>query len=125
LSELFKNSSPALAMALPDSGTSDQNSESMQWQPSGTDGFWLKPLFESAPDKLRTWLMKVDPGSYSPMHAHTEIEQIYVMEGSFYDQHKTYGPGDMIVRAPGAEHEAGSESGGLMLVSYAPKRTSA
>ena len=64
--------------------------------------------------------MKVDPGAFSPLHAHEEIEQIYVLEGQFYDQAKTYGPGDFIVRAPGAMHSAGSEEGAVVLLFYSP-----
>ena len=66
--------------------------------------------------------MKVDAGAFSPMHAHDDIEQIYVLEGSFYDQDKTYGPGDYVIRAPGALHSAGSEEGAVVLLVYSPAR---
>lgn len=112
---------PGVALEVPDSGTRDLNADSIDWQPSGTPGFWMKPLLDSSGNRLRTWLMKVDIGAFSPMHAHDEIEQIFVLEGSFYDQHKTYEPGAMVVRGPGAEHEAGSATGALMIVSYAPR----
>ena len=121
MAEMFNNPARDVALPVPETGTLNLNAQTLEWLPSGTEGFWVKPLFESDVDRLKTWLMKVDPGAYSPMHAHEEIEQIYVIEGSFYDQHETYGPGQMIVRAPGAEHEAGSKTGGLMMVSYAPK----
>lgn len=121
MAEMFNNPARDVALPVPEAVTLNLNAETLEWLPSGTERFWLKPLFEIDADRLRTWLMKVDPGAYSPMHAHEEIEQIYVIDGSFYDQHETYGPGQMIVRAPGAEHEAGSKTGGLMMVSYAPK----
>ena len=54
-----------------------------EWRPSGTPGFWVKPLVEDAEAGLRTWLMKSDPGASSKLHSHDEIEQIYVLEGSF------------------------------------------
>ena len=69
---------------------------------------------------VRTWLMKVEAGAFSPPHAHDQIEQIYVLEGSFYDQDKTCGPGEYIVRAMGAMHSAGSENGALVLLFYSP-----
>ena len=69
---------------------------------------------------LQTWLMKVDAGAWSPLHAHEEVEQIYVIEGTFYDQDKTYQCGDLIVRAPGAQHTAGSEKGCVVLLVYSP-----
>ena len=64
--------------------------------------------------------MQVDAGAFSPMHAHEEIEQIYVLQGSFYDQEHNYGPGDFIVRAPGAMHTAGSVDGAVVLLFYSP-----
>jgi anti-sigma factor ChrR (cupin superfamily) len=33
----------------------------------------------------RSCLMKVDVGAFSPMQAHEELEQIYILEGSFLD----------------------------------------
>jgi anti-sigma factor ChrR (cupin superfamily) len=54
------------------------------------------------------------------MHAHNEIEQIYVLEGSFFDQDKTYTAGEYIVRAPGAMHTAGSDTGAVVLLFYSP-----
>ena len=56
-------------------------------------GFWVKPLIEDDHQGIRTWLMKVYPGAFSDMHGHNEYEQIYVLEGAFYDQDHEYGPG--------------------------------
>ena len=109
-------------LAVPVTGTLDLNDADLDWQDSGTPGFWLKPLMESPEHGLRTWLMKVDAGAYSPMHSHDDVEQIYVLDGTFYDQHRTYEAGAMIVRAPHAPHEAGSMTGARMIVSYAPSR---
>lgn len=96
-------------------------SEEMPWQESGAPGFWVKPLIEDESQGIRTWLMRVDAGAFSEMHGHSEYEQIYVLEGSFYDQEHVYGPGDFIVRAPGALHTAGSEEGAVVLLFYSPK----
>ncbi|MBC8242727.1 MAG: cupin domain-containing protein [Alphaproteobacteria bacterium] len=62
--------------------------------------------------------MKVDAGAISPPHAHDELEQVFVLEGAFYDADRTYGPGDFIVRAPGAIHTGGSKVGALALLIY-------
>ncbi len=93
-------------------------SNDMAWQSTGSEGFWIKPLYENGDAKQRTWLMKVDPGAWSPSHAHEELEQIYVLSGEFYDEEKTYTPGDYIIRAPGAMHTAGSEDGAVVLLMY-------
>lgn len=90
-----------------------------EWRPSDTPGFWVKPLVEDAEAGLRTWLMKSDPGAVSALHSHAdEIEQIYVLEGSFADGDNRYGPGDFVVRAPGAPHLTTCENGSLSLVIY-------
>lgn len=89
------------------------------WRPSGTPGFWVKPLVEDAAAGVRTWLMKSDPGAVSALHSHEEIEQIYVLEGTFSDAEGTYGPGDFILRAVGAPHLTTCTDGSLSLVIYA------
>ena len=119
MSELFRSGTSA--GPAPVSGSTLQNTATLDWQDSGSEGFLVKSLLEDPARGLRTWLMKVEPGAWSPPHAHAEIEQIYVLEGSFYDQETTYGPGDYVVRAAGAEHTAGSESGALVLLFYSPE----
>jgi anti-sigma factor ChrR (cupin superfamily) len=106
--------------ALPESGSLLLRAGEQTWQESGSDGFWVKSLMEDPESGQRTWLMKVDAGAFSPSHAHEEVEQIYVLEGSFYDQDASYGPGDFIVRAPGATHTSGSKSGAVVLLFYSP-----
>ena len=76
----------------------------------------MKPLIEDDSKTIRTWLMKIDAGAFSELHAHHEYEQIYVLSGSFYDQDSEYGAGDFIVRAPDAMHTAGSKTGASTLL---------
>ena len=121
MSELFK-SDPGAAqpLQLPPAGSRSIASVPRDWQDCGADGFRIKPLVEDPGSGIRTWLMKVEPGAFAELHAHEEIEQIYVVEGSFYDQEKSYRAGDFIVRAPGAMHTAGSDSGAIVLLFYSP-----
>lgn len=120
MAEVFQTGESDGLGGLPGSGSIHYESATAGWQDCGADGFRIKPLLEDAEKGLRTWLMRVDAGAFSPLHAHAEIEQIYVLEGSFHDQEKSYGPGDFIVRAAGAMHSAGSESGALVLLFYSP-----
>lgn len=122
MKEAFTNPAPDAALPVPavGQGTLDMDVTAAEWHESGTPGFRLKPMLENRRARLKTWLMQVDAGAYSPMHRHEDVEQIYVLEGTFYDQHKTYGPGSFVVRAPYADHEAGSKTGALMIVTYAP-----
>ena len=69
--------------------------------------------------------MRIEPGASAPLHSHEETEQIYVLEGRFSDGEMEYGPGDFIVRAPGAMHAAHSEEGALILIFYAQARGAA
>ena len=103
---------------VPLANSQDVDTARIEWQASVTEGFWLKHLLTDQPAGLRSYLMKVDAQSFSPMHAHDEVEQIYVIEGCLYDQDKTYGPGTYIVRAAGAMHTTGSEDGALALLFY-------
>jgi anti-sigma factor ChrR (cupin superfamily) len=120
MTELFRRTTttPHEPAKRPDSGTLSIVTETMEWQPGGVEGFWIKPLFEEPSTGQRTWLMKVDAGAFAPMHAHDELEQIFVLEGSFYDQDTAYNAGDYAIRAPHAQHTAGSHDGALVLLVY-------
>jgi anti-sigma factor ChrR (cupin superfamily) len=65
-------------------------------------------------------LLAFAPGPIGTLHAHDEIEQIYVLEGDFFDDDASYGPGDFLLRMPGTMHRAGSQGGGTMLIVYSP-----
>lgn len=118
MNEIFIRNAGVDPLALPRSGALVFDARQIDWQDCGEAGFYIKPLLEDEKAGIRTWLMKVEAGAFSPLHAHAEFEQIYVLEGSFYDQDKTYGPGEFIVRAPGAMHSAGSENGAVVLLFY-------
>jgi len=118
MNEMFINPKTSGLSSLPVDASAHIDAKQLCWQKCGADGFLIKPLLEINGQAIRTWLMKVEAGAYSPPHAHEEIEQIYVLEGSFYDDEKTYRAGEFIVRAAGAMHTAGSEDGALVLLIY-------
>ena len=107
-------------LGLPSTESLDLDTTRIDWQDRGAEGFRIKPLLQDAKTGIRTWLMQVDAGASAPMHAHDEIEQIYVIEGSFYDHDNRYGPGAFIVRAAGAMHSAGSDDGAVVMLFYSP-----
>ena len=107
-----------VGLQRPTKSTHTLRQSEQAWLDGGTPGFLIKPLFEDSGQ--RTWLMKVEPGAYSPPHTHEELEQIYMLEGEFSDGSNTYHEGDFLIRAPGVEHEASSENGALMLLIYSP-----
>ena len=104
---------------LPPEGTEVIVTDDQDWQPE-ENGFWFKPLLLDDNHQLRSLLMKVDAGAYTESHTHDDIEQIYVVSGSFYDDQNNYKAGDYIVRAAGAPHTAGSEDGCIVILFYSP-----
>jgi len=94
-----------------DPGTAD-------WQETDAPGFWLKPIFKDSQTGESTALMKIDPGAYTPAHAHDQLEEIYVLNGDFYDENQTYTTGQYCQRAIGAMHTAGSKDGCTVLLIY-------
>jgi anti-sigma factor ChrR (cupin superfamily) len=86
---------------------------------SSAEGFWIKPLFEDTERGEKTLLMKVDPGAHAASHTHEgELEQLFVLQGCFFDQDRTLNVGDYCCRAPDAAHSSGSELGAILMVIY-------
>ena len=104
--------------AVASAASSYMSAPGMDWEPTGSEGFWVKRLYEDEERGERTWLMRIDPGAYSPPHAHEEFEQVYVMDGSFYDDDRLVKAGEFCARSPGAVHSAASDGGAVILVIY-------
>ena len=103
--------------ALPPVGS--RKIEAGGWTAGERPGERVRSLIDD-PAGYRTMLLQVTPGPLGVLHAHDTIEQIYVLEGDFFDDAASYGPGDFVVRMPGTQHRAGSRSGCTMMVVYAP-----
>ncbi len=102
---------------LPSAGS--KKIEAGDWGAGERPGERVRPLIDD-PAGYRTMLLQVAPGPLGELHAHDTIEQIYVLEGDFFDDEASYGPGDFVVRMPGTQHRAGSRGGCTMMVVYAP-----
>lgn len=105
-------------LRLPMTGSGHLPAAGMQWQPTEDAGYWIKPLYENSELGERTLLMKAEPGTHSPPHAHDEFEQVYVLEGSFDDGERVLRAGDYCARPIGAMHSATSEEGFVALLIY-------
>lgn len=116
MNEIFHSHGGALPK--PGAGTLVQRTAGQDWQESDTEGFLIKPLHEDPETGHKTWLMKVEPGAYAPLHSHEDYEEIFVVEGEFYDADTTYRAGDFAIRAPGTEHIAGSETGAVVMLVF-------
>lgn len=99
-------------------GSAKLDAALIEWTPTDTPGFYLKMLFHDAATGEETFLMKMDAGAFAPRHAHNLFEEIFVLEGDFFDAVHSYSAGQYCARAIGAEHEAGSRNGGIVLITY-------
>jgi anti-sigma factor ChrR (cupin superfamily) len=90
--------------------------DDIPWEPMvQAPGVEMKVLLRDADTGLFTGLFKIPPGGIVPDHVHQDIEQTYVLEGSFGDQEGMATAGDFIWRPAGNRHEAYSPDGCLIL----------
>jgi len=90
----------------------------MEWKPTQFDGIDIKVLYEDVAKGEMTCLLRWAPGARLPIHKHPEIEQTWVLEGSFSDHEGTARAGEFVWRRPGSVHETFSEQGAVILAVY-------
>jgi anti-sigma factor ChrR (cupin superfamily) len=90
----------------------------MDWQPSQFENIAMKVLYRDADKGEMTVLLKWEPGASLPFHKHPEIEQSYVLEGSFYDHDGICRAGQFVWRTPGSMHETHTDEGCVLLAIY-------
>jgi anti-sigma factor ChrR (cupin superfamily) len=89
----------------------------IDWIPSPSPGVWRKPLArEAAEHGHTTSLVRFAPGSSFPRHAHPLGEEILVLEGTFSDEERDYGPGTYFRNPPGSGHSPFSRDGCVLFV---------
>jgi anti-sigma factor ChrR (cupin superfamily) len=94
----------------------------MDWQSSELPGFEIVTLFENSVTGESTSIMKVAPGAYAGMHTHDMLEEIYILEGEFSDQYRTYTKGQYCIREAGEPHTSASKEGCLVFLVYRLKQ---
>jgi anti-sigma factor ChrR (cupin superfamily) len=90
----------------------------LPWQPSQFEKIQMKVLYRDDAAGEMTVLLKWEPGAKLPFHKHPEIEQSFVLEGSFYDHDGICRAGQYVWRKPGSLHETHSDEGCLLLAIY-------
>ena len=88
------------------------------WAKTRFPGIEAKTLMENKETGLATLLMRWAPGARLPLHEHVEVEQTYVISGSFSDHMGTCRAGDYVWRPPGSRHRAWSANGCLLLAIF-------
>ena len=92
--------------------------QDMEWTPSQFEGIQMKVLYQDTERGEMTVLLKWQPGTTLPFHKHPEIEQSYVIEGSFYDHDGICRAGEFVYRHPQSKHETKSDEGCTILAVY-------
>jgi len=99
-------------------GSTYVNPQEMEWVPSQFPSIAMKVLYRNEAAGEMTVLLKWEPGAVLPFHKHPEIEQSYVLEGSFYDHDGICRAGEFVWRTPGSLHETRSDEGCVLLAVY-------
>src|SRR6201987_2130897 len=92
--------------------------QDMAWEPTQFEGISIKVLYEDKAKGEMTCFLKWEPGPTLPMPKHPEIEQSYVIEGSFYDHDGICRAGEFVWRRVGSFHETHSDEGAMILAIY-------
>ena len=92
--------------------------DAMEWKPTQFEGISIKVLYEDAARGEMTCLLRWAPGAKLPIHKHPEIEQTWVLEGSFSDHEGTARAGEFVWRRPSSVHETHSQTGAVILAIY-------
>lgn len=92
--------------------------QDMAWEATQFPGIEIKVLYEDKAKGEMTCLLKWAPGATLPMHKHPEIEQSYVIQGSFSDHDGICRAGEYVWRRPGSFHETHSAEGAILLAVY-------
>jgi len=92
--------------------------QEMDWKPSQFAGVDIKVLYEDKARGEMTCLLRWEPGTTLPFHKHPEIEQSYVLSGSFSDHDGICRAGEFVYRHPGSMHETHSAQGCVILAIY-------
>ena len=87
----------------------------MPWNPSKFPGVEVKILYEDPKTGMLTVLSRMAPGSFIPLHTHTDIEQTYVLEGSLEDEQGAATAGNFVWRPAANTHVAHAPNGCLSI----------
>ena len=64
-----------------------------------------------------TYILKMDPGTKSLSHKHTNYEEFLMLDGELIDiDNKVFKKGDLVTFVPGSSHSSYTKNGCLILV---------
>jgi len=72
--------------------------EQCAWEALGIEGVESKVIFDDPETGRRTVLTRMAPGAVIPKHYHTHVDEtVYVLDGDFVEEEKSYGVGAYFV----------------------------
>lgn len=87
------------------------------WVSSPASGVDRRMLFRVGGEVARaTSIVRYAPGSAFPRHVHTGGEEIFVLDGTFQDEHGDYPAGSYLRNPPGTSHAPASKDGCTIFV---------
>jgi hypothetical protein len=78
------------------------------YQPGLRTNVLIHLLFDNKkddPNGSDAALIRYLPGAFTPRHLHIGYEMVFVLDGEYVENDVLYGPGSLIIRAPGTTHE--------------------
>jgi len=103
------------------SGLTVLRTTKMEWTPGPTPGLSVKVLFDDSEHDMRTFLVRMAPGSLYPSHRHKAVEEVYVLEGEFQVEGIELTAGDFCLSAPESVHPNTFSNSGCLLIVKASK----
>lgn len=92
-------------------------STELLWQPSPASGVLRRLLARDGGEDARaTSIVRYKPGAVFPPHAHSQGEEIVVLDGEFADEHGIYPAGTYIKNPSDSIHAPKSETGCTLFV---------
>ncbi len=94
------------------------DTNALDWQPSPSPSVWRKRLYLDGPveDGCVTSIVRYDANSAFPEHDHPDGEEIFVLDGTFSDEHGDYPAGSYLLNPEGFRHAPFSEDGCVLFV---------
>jgi anti-sigma factor ChrR (cupin superfamily) len=91
--------------------------EAMPWIETAP-GHHTKVLMHDPETGMLTIISRIAPGGTIPFHVHEDLEQTYILEGSFKDDEGECTAGNFIIRPKGSKHSPVAPDGCTMLVFF-------
>ena len=89
----------------------------LDWVPSPSGGVDRRMLFRVGGEVARaTSVVRYAPGSAFPRHTHGGGEEIFVLDGTFQDEHGDYPAGSYFRNPPGTSHVPAAKNGCTIFV---------